>query len=224
MLLFVIFSLPTVQASAQKFYVRDLFDFYNDVGGKDASRHRQLTYDDISGSPYVHDNFSEGTIISKNGNQYEKVPLRYNVYDDQIEFKHKDGLVLFISNPEDYTAIEIDGAKYVYLQLMDGKRKVQGYYVLLEDGEIQLLKKHAVVKKEAEPAKPYKDPVPAAFVPKPVAYFLLKDGKIFEISNDKNLLDACGNSEKLPAFIKENKLKVRKEEDLKKIVNFSNSL
>jgi hypothetical protein len=185
---------------------------------------RQKTYDEFGGSPYLNAGFVSGTITRDDGATYSSIPLRYNVYDDQIEFKQQDGMVLYIANPEQYKEIEIDGDKYIYLQLMDGKRKVQGYYELLEDGKIQLLKKHAVTMKDAEPAKPYVDPVPASFVSKPVAYFLLKEGEISEITNEKNLLETCGNSEKIQAFIKENKLKMRKEEDLKKIVNFSNSL
>lgn len=212
------------EASAQILIPQDLDRLITDMKRGEGPRHTQKTYADFGGSPYLNATFVPGTIVRENGETYTNIPLRYNIYDDQIEFKHKEDLVLTIANPAEFTEINIDGAKYIYLQTSAGKGRTKGYFELLENGTVQLLKKHAVSMKEAEPAKPFKDPVPAAFVAKPATYFLLVEGEIFEIANDKSLLEALGNDEKLQLFIKEKKLKLRKEDDLKTVISYYNSL
>ena len=222
----IVLVLTSLNINAQNFNIGDLTDFYTEIGRSNSSKHRQQTYEDIAGSPYLEDDFIEGTIIRNDGTTYEKIPLRYNGYDDHIEFRDKNGLTLFLDNPEEFKEIKIEGKKFIYYNLVNSKQKVQGYFELLEGSKTQLLKKYSIKIKDPEPAKAYRAPTPASFVSKPICYFILQnENQLFEIRNDKNIIELLNDkNNEMQRFIKKNKLKVKKEEDLKQIVAYYNSL
>lgn len=224
-LFFVLLFVSNRDGIAQEMYVRDLYDFYREMG---ITKHQNLekTYNDIQGSPYLQDGFIEGTVTRKNGDVYHQVPLRYNGYDDQIEFKPPTGVALYLSNPEEFQSVTIGSQKYIYLSSNSKRQEADGYFELLEDGKTKLLKKHAVVLKEAEPAKPYQDPKPAAFEKEPASFFVLNEKQeVIEISNTNSLLDALPSANnELKSYLKKNKLKVRKEDDLRQVIAHYNEL
>ena len=202
-----------------KFYIRDLFDLYNDVGSPDASKSNLRTYSDIKGSPYINEEFVKGTII-KDSTSYRGIPLRYNAYEDRMEFKPKSGVELYFETPENYKQFVIADKKYVYLA------KLQEYFELLEEGKVSLLKKESKTLKESQPAQPFKDPKPAVFRTKsPVYYISLNDGRLVKIKKDKDLLNVISTDKKeLQSFIEDNKLKVKHEKDLQEIISYYNQL
>ena len=48
---------------------------------------RNLKLSDIQGTPYLENQFVPGKIITTNGTSNENIPLRYNAYTDDLEFK-----------------------------------------------------------------------------------------------------------------------------------------
>lgn len=219
----ILFILPAI-SSAQM--LLDLKDFYSDIGPLNILyTNNSKKEQEVAGSPYAQEHFMNGSVIQNDSIIYKQIPLKYNIYNDQILFKHNDGMEFYLAAPEKFKEIRIAGQRYIYRDFLKGNKKTNGYYELLEEGKISLLKKELIVLKEAQQAKAYKDPEPARFIMKPTEYYLLKDGnKIFAVKNEKHLLTLLDHKEELKAFIKKNKLKTRKAEDLIRIISHYNKI
>ena len=56
---------------------------------------RELSFVDVVGSPFANDEFLKGNVILNNDDEYENVPLKYNIYNDELYFKNaKDEMLL----------------------------------------------------------------------------------------------------------------------------------
>lgn len=219
-LLIALSLFQVVPAIAQsKFYIRDMFDLYNDIGSPDASKSNIRTYNQIKGSPYINEEFVNGTIINDSAS-YQGILLRYNAYEDRMEFKPKSGVELYFDTPEKYKQFIIADKKYVYCN------ELHEYFELLQEGKISLLKKESIFLNESEPAQPFKDPKPAEFRTKPPVYYIsINNGDFVKIKKDKDLLDIISSNKKeVQTYISKNKLKVKNEEDLQKIISYYNQL
>ena len=55
---------------------------------------------DIEGSPYLNKEFVEGTIYTNQKNQYNNIPIRYNIYTDELEYRTPDNQILTLATPQ----------------------------------------------------------------------------------------------------------------------------
>lgn len=80
--------------------IRSQMDFYNSnkmIGGEWKN---VITEDQIAGSPYLKKEFENGSIYTVQRQQYNEIPLRYNIYNDNLEFKTPDNEIMALSAPE----------------------------------------------------------------------------------------------------------------------------
>ncbi|MPS63271.1 MAG: hypothetical protein DI622_01345 [Chryseobacterium sp.] len=180
---------------------------------------KDLTYEDVTGSPYSNVNF----LSAKIADNYEKTPVRYNSYTDQIEFQ-RDNKVMILPEETQFSRIEIISPKQT-LVLLDTKDDLSGYFFEIVKGKYSLYKKQETKFIDAEPASnSYTSEKPAYFKQSdPVYYISINDAYIKSPKNQKEILAQFPDKkEALNSFFKENKIKFNKEEDLKKLVNFLN--
>lgn len=182
---------------------------------------RSLNYDEVIGSPYSNVNFS----LAKIAENYEKIPVRYNSYTDQIEFQ-KDGTVMVLPKESAFGKIEIVSPKQT-LVLLATKDDLDGYFYELIDGKNASLYKKVQTKFiDVIPASnTYSSDKPATFKTQdPIYYIKTEKGFIKRPKNVKEIIEQYPDKkDALNSFLKENKLKLQKEEDLKKIVTFLNN-
>ena len=180
----------------------------------------------IKGSPYLEDNFTKGSIYTKEKTMYIDVPIRYNIYFDQIEFKANDNTVQAMGTPEMIEKVKFKNYKMVYIPFSVSKEIRQGFFLVLEEGKSSLYVKLRVSLQN--PAKPlgYKDAQPAEFIRRPDAYYIRVGGSCaIEVRNKRDLLEIFPDHQKqLEAFIKKHKVKPNKPETLKELVQYYNSL
>lgn len=225
----ILFVIPLMLACdfawGQKFYIRDVYDFYNEIALPNATHDNENSYDAIEGSPYIQKEFVKGSILI-DSTSYEGVPLRYNAYDDRMEFLSKSDLVLYVTNPEQYQKFILQDKTYIYRKAPGSKSEEQGFFQLLKEGTVNLLKKESISLLESQPAKPFGDPKPASFKARPANFYLsLSNGKLIQISKEKDLLQALKpHKEALESYIDQQKLNVKKEEDLQKVIAYANTL
>jgi hypothetical protein len=186
--------------------------------------HAQVADATIKGSPYLNETFEEGVIILANNNF--KVPARYNVYKDEMEYK-QNGRALILDPAASVKKIQLHDATFVVQKYMaDGKSKL-GYFTLLDSGKVMLYAKKAVsylpAKKGAaldgsdRPAE-YKK-VPDTF------YYKIGDNGLVEVKNIKSMIgDFPDKQEELAAFAKKEKISPRKEDEMVQFVKYYNSL
>jgi hypothetical protein len=185
-----------------------------------------LTENDIKGSPYLEDDFIDGSVFTTSMAQYTDVPLRYNIYNDQLEFKAEDNSIQELATPEIIEKAVFGKYKMVYSPYSIAKKIGRGFFVVLEEGKSSLyLKPQVVFEKATEPA-PYKETEPARFVRNPDEYYIkVGTSQAMLVGNKKDLLEIFPDHQKeIETFIKKQKTKTNKPESLKELVQYYNSL
>lgn len=180
---------------------------------------RALNYDEIIGSPYLNKNFS----IAKVANDYEKAPVRYNTFNDEIEFQ-KNGTTLALPKEEKFSRIEIFSPKMTLVSL-DTQDDLSGYFIELVNDKTGLYKKIKTKFIDAVPAaNSYATDRPASFKTlDPVYYIKTESGYIKKPKKIKEIAEAFpAKKDEIEKFVKSNNIKVNKEEDLIKLVKFLN--
>jgi len=194
------------------------------------TRGEYLKYSEIQGSPYLNKDFA----IAKAACCKEVLPMRYDMYADQIEYQ-KGGMVYILSKQEPYTKIIFkDSNTTLALENVDKKNSDLKYFVILIDGENSLLKKVSCVIEKSSDTTPLnrnpvgysaKDSKNAVFKMITPVYYLKTANGINEVKDKGNVLDIFPDKvNELNAFFKSNKIKFNKEESLIKLVTFINSL
>lgn len=181
--------------------------------------------DPIDGSPYLKDDFETGEITLVDSTVFPDILLRYNIYNDQIEFQDEGknyviGTKILVKNitlGEDIFVVDL-------LETVNGER--QGFLTLLADGEVKLLCKYNMELTDRVPSKALQDPQPRKFVRKQDIYFV-KVGlqRINEIGSVKKLIIYLENhQDELKTFSKKEKILSNNPEELAKLITYFNSL
>ncbi|MBO9691998.1 hypothetical protein [Chryseobacterium sp.] len=181
---------------------------------------KQLSYDDIKGSPYNIKEFRSAK-ISEN---YETIMARYNSYTDEVEFQKNDKIYVLPKN-DVFSNIIFTNTKDKLVYLTD-KSDLSGYFFEIVSGKNTLLKKIKTVFIDVIPAESsYSEDKPAKFqTESPIYYIKTENGIIKSPGSKNNIIDNFpGKKEALDVFFKSNKIKFNKEEDLIKLVNFLNT-
>ena len=187
---------------------------------RDSNASKNLTYDDVDGSPYYTKAFHQASMAEN----YEIVPTRYNSYDDQIEYEKNDK-VYVMPKEEKFSRIVFKNINNDVFVLLDTNDDNKGYFLELVEGKTGLYKKIKTKFYNSAPAKnSYDQDKPAQFKTLDPVYYI-KFEKDF-IKQPKNIGDVKkfykGDENKLSNFVKTNKIKFNKEEDLIKLTVFMN--
>ncbi|MBA9072900.1 hypothetical protein GGR22_001026 [Flavobacterium gossypii] len=187
-----------------------------------------VTYDTKpQGSQYIDETFLPGSYQ----NNSQIILLRYNAFTDQIEFKDSDdatknlipnkGVPIVTTSKkntyvyEDYTT-QKEGNKTGYLNLIS------------ENGQVKIYSRTKVFLKEAVAASSgYQTAKPAMYKKATTEYYIkVKEQPIVFIpSNKKELYKLFPGKEKeVTEYIKSNKISLDKEEDLKSLGSFLNTI
>ena len=180
-----------------------------------------LKISDIQGSPYLDNAFVKGSVITRDSIQYQNVPLRYNIYNDEFEFKVNEEKYLVISEPSSILKISIEGADFIYLK----KDNKYGYYQLLIDDKIKLLLRYNVKFRQANVSNGINQARPPKFNRGSDIYYIqIGYNEPQQIKNKKGI-DLIFGSENnsIKELIKKEKLDVRKEDDLLRFVKMLNA-
>lgn len=180
---------------------------------------KTLKYEDIKGSPYIDPGFK----IAKIAENYEEVPVRYNSYKDEVEFKKGENVQVLPKQAE-FSKITFKSPQttIVYLETND---ELKGYFTELVSGKTTLLRKDKTIFRDEVPApNSYAAGKPAEFRNQDSVYYIgTANGYIKKPKSQKDVIDAFPNlKDKINTFVKENKIKFNKEQDLKKFVVFLN--
>lgn len=187
----------------------------------DNKMEKPVLYEYVQGSCYLNDNFIDGRMTLDIGKTYEG-PIRYDMYADQIEFKNSANEIFILQNPGAVRMVILDTLQFNYFE--PGVFKdIQGFYEILLIGDYSLYKKYQIFLKNPDSAGPGIYANAAMFIPQDSKYYIMDpDANFKEIRNKKDLLLSDTNTDELEEFIKNNKIKVRKEKDLIRFTEFLN--
>ena len=204
---------------------QETIDFFKTNKFISGSGNKSSAESQIKGSPYLNDEFFFGSIYTVDKQRYSDIPLRYNIYNDDLEFKTPAGEIQALATPEIVELAVFGSTQMVYLSYKSKTIK-KGFFILMEKGKASLYSKPGVMFKEATTPGAYKDPEPPKFVRKSDEYYLQFESEpAVLIGNKKDLMAAFpDNQNKIKSFISKNKIKPNKPEDLTELVKYYNSL
>jgi len=185
-----------------------------------------LTQDNIQGSPYLEDEFITGTVFTTSKKKIENVLLRYNIYNDDLEFKTPNNKILAIDNPKSIELADFGDYQMVYQKYLSGKKIHSAFFKILEEGNATLFAKPDVYFQKEVKGDGIKADKPAKFVQKSdIFYITIGDAPAKKMVNKKDLIAVFENhSKEVSAYIKKNKIKVSKSKQLQQLVKYYNSL
>lgn len=187
----------------------------------------KLNYRDISGSPYLNDDLILGQVIFRSGDSAEYY-LRYDMYSDEIEYLKNKSLYSVINMPS-LDHINLNGQRIVYQTYYVNNKQSSGYLVQLVTNKCSLYQKLRVKFEDTQPAQsmPYKEASPAQFKSTPVKWYYSNDNSTitqFKPDNAGLKQVSAKHFSELKAYIKANKLKIKKEDDLVALFEYYNML
>lgn len=224
--LFIALAANAFAQFSLSYELKETADFYRMNQLLNKSGNTDLLLKDIKGSPYLNGEFVSGTIYTTMKTQYNDVPLRYNMYNDDLEFKNPAGEILALAKPEIVEYAVFGNDRLVYCNYSVGNKPKQGFFVLKQEGNAALLSKVSVIYQEPTEPGAYKEAEPAKFVRRADEHYIRVGSEMaLPVSNRKSVLEAFpDNRDKIEDFISKNKIKLNKPEGLAEVVKFYNSL
>ena len=186
----------------------------------------EISYTDIKGTPFLFDDWVSGIVILGNGETFNNVPLKYNVFDEKLYFKNpkNNELLEFVQPVKSFKFNELKGAGVFSKGFPAIDRfNSETFYDVLFDGKVKLLNKKY---KTVLEVRPYNSAtVEKSFVDRN-DYYIVKGNKIERIKNSrKDFLDIFSDkSAQIDAFIKKEKINFKNNDDLVKVFNYFESL
>ena len=209
--LFLSFVVLTAAAQPGKRLYEHLLikDFNRSVSGVEDER-----YD---GSPYLDNAFASGEVYVGE-NKFGAMPMRYNIYQDLIEFQDHGQLFVLQADTR-ITKIQIGDRVFVVASV---SKKEPGYLELQESGRLSLLAKKVVHYRKKSDI----NGIPAKYSRQgDTYYYKLGDEPLQKIGSMKNLIEGLPDKkQELLAFEKAEKLSSRDSADLVRLVRYYNSL
>lgn len=203
------------EAKAQMFLLQD-------ITGRPID---QKQYENVNGSPYFTEEYDKGKVMLTNGNLYENVPLRYDLVADKLMFKSEKGQELEFTQP--VLEFKLMEDQYVFrsgFAPVDNHTSASFYQVLAgeEESQAMLLKNTDRLIREE---KAYGTANITKNIIEYANYYIAKNNQLTKVKSEKDVLAALGGKEEqLKEYIKNNKLKVKNEEDMAALVKYYNSL
>ena len=206
--------------------LRETIDFYKTNKFINDSGKNQPSMKNIKGSPYLNDEFEKGSIYTVQRLQYADIPLRYNIFNDELEFKTPANEIQALATPEIVEKAVFGKTHLVYSSYTFNNKIKKGFFVVLEEGKATLYVKPGVIFKEATEPAAYQEAEPPKFEKKADDFYLrFGTAPAQMIGNKKELIAAFpDNKDKIESYIDKNKVKTNKSESLKELVKYYNSM
>ena len=179
-----------------------------------------LNYRDVEGSPYYTGDFVKGVAYLKDGN-FASVPLRYDIFRDEIEFLKENKIYWLKKSDILYVRC---GTDILVLANAISDTSQLGYFFLRSTGKNKLLCKKTIGYSPEVPPKGYSETVPARFKQENDEFFIQVEGKpIQKVKSSKDLSAIFADNKSALDYIKKEKIRATKFNDLQKLFNYLNS-
>lgn len=179
----------------------------------------------LEGSPFFIDRWISGKVVTKVGETFDNVAVKYEAYTDALNFKSKEGAVLAIPSRKidyfEFTDLETD-TNYLFRQI-----ETLGYFQVLYEGKTILYKK---IKKKIRVGKEENGYNSSAEVTDKI-YDVIQiflelegSGELVEVKNKGSLHEVLGKRDEMKKFMKSNKIKFDEDSDLVSVVKYYDTL
>jgi len=200
-------------------------NFYNIDQDNRLFSNNNIDLKTVNGTPYETEDFVLGTAHEKISDNTKNFFMRYNVYNDAIEIKKNklDRVAINLIRSENIVAT-LNDKKYHYRSYLNrNNENKSGYFILISqrgDHSLYLKKSKKFVPKKISKEAYIKD-TPASFKDDNHYYFEI-NGSLRIIPRKKKafLKEFSEDKVALSAFLKKEKIDLKKQEDLIRLLNF----
>ena len=184
-----------------------------------------VKYSEVNGSPFLFDKWIKGAATISKGT-YNELELKLDSYSNTLLFKKEDDSYEFQDDVASFVLkpIASDSASYMYFKKgysgpgLNPKQYVQ----VLVDGKVNLCK--SVAKSLAEVSQINKGIVQS--FTKTDRYYIIKNNtaRLIKLNKNEVLNVLSEKQEQIDAFIRAEKLSLKRESDLIKVIHYYNSI
>jgi hypothetical protein len=187
-------------------------------------------YNDVAGTPFFMDVWKYGIIITDNNSKFEDIQFRIDLKDQQVHFKKPDNTewVIQPGSVRQITLFDSSGKSPLNYLFQCGfpsidNQNEKSFYQILADGKIKFLK--SLRKTVYEEKDSFSGEVRKEFRQYEDYYFLVKNN-MERIKRDKEyvLAHMSDKNSQIDAFLQKNKISFKSMDDIKKLVDYYNSL
>lgn len=181
------------------------------------------------GSVYYNDLWNQGDIYLYSGEMIKNYPLKCDLKNLKVEIKVDTSVKVLnfaaVKKIEWYDK-SVNKKTLINCGEFSDFHGIAGFYELISDGKIKLLKKTDLAVVEANYNTLMSVGSKASHYEKVAKYYIENNGKIREIRKGKHpvLKIMSDKSSQIDLFAKENKLSFKKDTDLEKIFDYYNTL
>lgn len=184
----------------------------------------QSRYETIAGSPYMAEEFAEGEVIINDSIRHGKVPLRYNIFTDKMEFKNRHDQFMEVDYSAGQFSFLLNAHQFEVLEYKDKGKSQNGHLELLVDGKIRLYRKYNMLFEKATKVRGFETALPDRFVMQDPTFLIAIADEVPEtISKRKDLLQKLNQDDpKVEQYLNDNKLRMKSEASLVDLITFYN--
>lgn len=196
----------------------------NDVSGTVL---KEQNYLELNGTSFFNDKWLKGDVTFEDGKNIKNIALKYDLVQDQVVFLGKNDFEYYFNQPVKEFSLINDENKYLFRNGFPSIKNFDenSYFEVLSDLKVKLLKKNS---RSISETKEFNSATVVRNVLDNVTYYFFKNGGLVnfkkdDIKNVAKLLDA-EKSPQIIDFYLQNKLNIKREEDLKKIIEYYNTI
>lgn len=222
MILMIIAVSPGVSQTSEIRNLNDLSDQYTIEKSK---RNFMMEHAEVEGTPYLNEAFVPGEVVINDSIIYSEIPMRYNIYNDRIEFQNNERQILEVDITEQFWRFSFGPHEFMTVDYVDRGTERRGILELLVNGHIQLYKQYLVHFKNATKEIGYQEAQPNRFIRQEDEYLIaIKQGKPETFRNSKELMEKLTLiNPDIEQYKKSQKLKLRSENDLIMLIQYCNN-
>jgi len=183
----------------------------------------KIDWDNVKGSPYLHESYKLAKFYIGD-KSYGNIMMRLNTYSNEIELLPKDGEEIEALMKIDKSRIIFDNTTLKLYTYKDEEGTEQkAYFSVLNDEEnVQLLLRKKCVFSPSQKALTQNQADRAAKFTQYDYYYILRAGELTQVDAKKkavaNLFPEKANE--IKKYIKSEKLKLKKEKDFAKLIDY----
>ena len=193
-----------------------------------ATYHYSINRVNLNGSPYLSEEFVDGALTAADGTRIEGLKIRYDIYADEMQFILKSDTAS-INRPLALRSLELEEKKFIYEVYQVSENVVAaGYFEVISEDNLSLLLRR-------ELNLEYDVYVPHYGGGGGTKETKLKENNNFytklgkstarKIYNKKDFLNSITmHHDQVKVYIKQNRISVRKQEELEALVSYYNTL
>lgn len=190
---------------------------------------RERKYKDVQGSPYLTEDWALGKMIKKDNSRTEPILVRYNIYEDKVEYKF-EGKPYILNDINvkgvEFTLVDADGISTFYI-FEKGFKQIEeynenSYFSVLYSNKVKFIQK--ITNKPTDITTTYGTTTSITkFIRGDKYFFVKEDGEIISVKRTNSAILKVLDNKEIDSYIKKNKLNIKNDKDLVMIFDFVSS-